>query len=184
MTCIVAVKHNNKVYLGGDSALVDLQNGNKVKLNTPKVFECYKYIIGYAGSARMGQLLQNYFEPSDPPSNPNELECHMVTTFVDELRSLAEEKGLRLDSSDEQMNDFASIIVGVNGRIFVIEEDWQASEWAYDYAAIGSGCSAALGSLYTSGKLSVDPEFRVRYALMAATEHTLTVAEPFHVVIK
>jgi ATP-dependent protease HslVU (ClpYQ) peptidase subunit len=184
MTCIAAVKHNNKVYLGGDSALVDLNNGNKVKLNSPKVFRCYEYIIGYAGSARMGQLLQNYFEPTDPPDNPEELEFHMVTTFIDELRAVAEEKALRLDASDEQVNDFAQIIVGVNGRIFVIEEDWQASEWAYDYAAIGSGCSAALGSLYTTHKLGVDPEIRVKYALMAATEHTLTVSEPYHMVIK
>ena len=184
MTCIVAVKHKDKVVLGGDSALVDLSNGNKVKLNTPKVFQCFSYIIGYAGSARMGQLLQNYFMPSDPPENSNELTLHMVTTFVDELRALAEEKGLRLDASNEEANDFAQIIVGVNGRIFVIEEDWQASEWAYDYAAIGSGSSAALGSLYTTSKLGVDPEIRVRYALMAATEHTLTVSEPYHVVIK
>lgn len=182
MTCIVAVKSKNKVILGGDSALVDLQNGHKVKLNSPKVFTNSQYIIGYAGSARMGQLLQNYFKPSSPPKDPQKLECHMVTTFVDELRALAEEKGLRLDASDENFNDFASILVGINGRIFIIEEDWQASEWAYDYAAIGSGCSVALGSLHTTADLEIDPEQRVMYALTAASEHTLTVSAPYHIV--
>lgn len=182
MTCIVAVKNNNKVYIGGDSALVDLSNGIKTRIATPKVFNCFKYAIGYAGSARMGQLLFNYFEPSDPPSNPNELEMHMVTTFVDELRALAEEKGLRLSLSDSEMNDFAQIIVGVNGRIFVIEEDWQASEWLHNYAAIGSGCAVALGSLHSTEKYKIKPEERLMAALQAAEDHTVTVCEPFHII--
>jgi len=180
MTCIVAVKKDDKVYIGGDSALVDISNGIKTKLATPKVFPCFKYVIGYAGSARMGQLLFNYFEPTDPPDNPYELEMHMVTTFVDELRALAEEKGLRLSTSDDEMNDFAQIIVGVNGRIFIIEEDWQASEWLYDYASIGSGSHFAMGSLHTTSKLNMEPNDRLLSALTAAAEHSLTVSDPFH----
>jgi len=184
MTCIVAIKKDNKVYMGGDSALVDNNAGIKVKIATPKVFDCFSYIIGYAGSARMGQLLFNYFQPSDPPRNPYELEMHMVTTFVDELRALAEEKGLRLDTGSEEMNDFASILVGINGRIFVIEPDWQASEWLCDYAAIGSGMELAIGSLYTTNKLKVKPEERIKLALETASEHSTSVCEPFHTVTR
>ncbi len=58
MTCIVALIHENKVFMGGDAAASDDKSGLIFQRTDPKVFKVGQYGIGFVDSFRMGQILQ------------------------------------------------------------------------------------------------------------------------------
>ena len=67
MTAIVAIRQDNTVYMGGDSAGVA---GLKITIRKdPKVFINGNFLMGFTTSFRMGQLLQYSFKPPEHPKN-------------------------------------------------------------------------------------------------------------------
>ena len=97
MTCIVALKENGKVYIGGDCAGSDQSFTHSRK--DPKVFKRGKFLIGFTSSFRMGQLLMHTLKV-DPQSS---IECigatiqtdyqFMCTTFVNADRECLKKGG-------------------------------------------------------------------------------------------
>ena len=63
MTCIVALKDGNKVYLGGDGAASEEKTGLILQRIDPKVFRVGQFGIGFVDSFRMGQILQYSWTP-------------------------------------------------------------------------------------------------------------------------
>ena len=57
MTCVIGLEHKGEVYIGADSAATSGWAVSATRL--PKVFLVNEFLIGYAGSFRMGQLLQH-----------------------------------------------------------------------------------------------------------------------------
>lgn len=180
MTCIVAVKHNKKIYFGGDRCLSDYESSFYMPTTDPKIFKKDNMIIGYAGSVRMGKVIKYDFEPPKP--DLRNIDRYMNIDFVNALRECAERNNVKLDSSVPERNDFADLLVGIKGRIFVVEDDWQVTEHMYDYLAIGSGSPYALGSLHSTA--SEDPQVRVRLALEAAEKFSLSVCQPFDYIVQ
>lgn len=175
MTCIVGlIDKNQTIYIGGDSAASD---GASISLRKdPKVFIKKDFIYGYTSSFRMGDIIQYSFK--EPKINPNQsLEEYMRTNFIDELRNCLAEKGFaRKDEGEESAGTF---LVGVRGRLFIVEDDFQVGEHIYSFDACGGGKDVALGSLHSTHKLNLKPEIRVNMALEAAAEFNPSVREPF-----
>jgi hypothetical protein len=63
MTCIVVVKHEDKVYMAGDRGASD--DGTILALDAPKVWKIGPYLIGYAGSMD-GERIRYNFKPTAP----------------------------------------------------------------------------------------------------------------------
>ena len=83
MTCVIGLIDKSTIYMGSDSASVD-----KWYLQTvanEKVFVRDEYIIGIAGSWRMGQLLQYALRI---PTHPEDIDAFefMVSSFVEATR--------------------------------------------------------------------------------------------------
>lgn len=147
----------------------------------PKVFINGSFVIGYTTSFRMGQLLKYAFQAPTPPANPDELMKFMATDFVDAIRSCFKEGGWgEIEKNRETGGNF---LVGVSGRLFEIEGDFQVTEESQGYAAVGSGALVALGSLYATGYLAQSTRKRVELALEAAEFFTPSVRGPFHILI-
>lgn len=173
MTCIVAVKNNGRIVMGGDSAGVSHLDVTIRK--DPKVFLNGKFLIGYAGSFRMGQLLRFKFVPPAIP-NRQELFEYMCTSFVDSVRRVLKKGGFsEIDSNVERGGTF---LIGIRGRLFCIMSDYQVEESAEDYNVLGCGDSYALGSLATQHS-EMDPEKRVSQALQVAEKFSGGVRGPF-----
>jgi ATP-dependent protease HslVU (ClpYQ) peptidase subunit len=176
MSCIVGMKDSQRVIIGGDSAVVA---SSTIQIDTcPKVFRLKiqqdEYLIGHTGSGRIGNVLRHAFIP--PPFKRHEdLETYMVTRFVDALR-----KCWRRASFERG----AQMLVGFQGHVFWIEEDYQVGQPMQGYTAIGSGEDYALGALYATQFLDppLDLEKRVRIALGAAAEHNVFVRPPFPII--
>jgi len=169
MTCIVGISDGSNVYIGGDRGSSD---GHSIlPLTRPKVAYNGDYLIGYAGSQGIGELV--HFIKMPPVTN----DIHKVlrTTFISTLKSAIEEYG-NASHLEDNSTDW---LLGVNGRLFEISsEDWHIAE--FEYSAIGSGGNVALGSLHTSRNWK-DNEKRIRYALQAAVDISPTCISPIDI---
>lgn len=175
MTVIVGLVHKGRVRLAGDSAGV---SGYSLTVRRdPKVFTRGRYAMGFTSSFRMGQLLHYAGELPEPPKRPGELNAFMVTTFVDALRTVLKDGGwARKDSEQEQAGQ---LLVGVAGRLFFIDSDYQVGEAAAPYTAVGCGVDLALGALHATSTLDLKPRRRLAMALVAAEHHSAGVSGPF-----
>lgn len=185
MTAIAGLVHQGRVYIGGDSAA---SGGTTLMIRKdPKVFthqqdhyylpdQPDRWVFGYTTSYRMGQILQHAFTPPVIRDYEN-LHGFMCTTFVDAMRDTFKDAGwARVDSGVEETGQF---LVGVAGRLFVIDEDYQVGETATGYAAVGCGDDLVLGSLHTTQHMDMTPRDRLDAALSAASYHSTGVEPPF-----
>jgi len=172
MTCIVGLVDSGTIYMGGDSAGVSGYNITGRK--DSKVFTNGKFIMGFTSSFRMGQLLRYSFKPPKRPSKIGVYK-YMVTDFVDSVRECFDKGGYA--GSDSKGRDVGGRwLVGYNGRLFMVDCDYQIGESTLPYESVGCGEEYALGSLFTSNDLS--PELRVKTALRAAIKFNVGVSGP------
>lgn len=174
MTVIVGLVHKNTVYMGGDSAFVGGWYSLAVRPNE-KVFDREGVLFGVAGSARAINLLRYHMQV---PSGPSEdLPGYMATVFVDAMRDCFKTGGYA--KKENEVEDItSSILVGINGRLFEFDSDYQVQE-VIGYSAIGSGGQVALGALYATEKRN--PYYRVQTALEAAEKFNAGVRGPFQI---
>jgi hypothetical protein len=71
-------------------------------------------------------------------------------------------------------------LVGVGGRLFHFDSDFNVLELGWGFDAAGMGISVARGSLYST--IGAPPETRLRLAMEAAEQFTCSVRGPFHVI--
>lgn len=184
MTCIVGYIHKNdfgqkSVWLGGDSS--GLSGWDLHQRKDPKVFKVGKFVIGFTTSFRMGQILQHSFNP--PPQQPDEdLYKYMCTSFIDEVRRTLHAKGFAERKNDREGG--GQFLVGVDGRLFNIESDYQVGENIHGFDAVGCGCGPAIGALaILKEQKANDPREIVTAALKISETFNGGVRGPFNVVV-
>lgn len=174
MTCIVGIAHEGRVVIGGDSAGV---SGWDLTIRADaKVWAEDGWAYGFTTSFRMGQVLRYRFEP---PKREGPIERYLVTDWVDHLRSTLTHAGW-LQTKDGRA-DGGTFLVGHEGRLFTIEDDFQVAEAVDGFAAVGCGAQAALGALWATRNWR-NPRRRAITALEAAERHNMGVRGPFKVV--
>ncbi len=182
MTCIVAIKDNNKVYIGADSAAISDTSVSTRK--DPKVFKNGKFLFRFSGSFRFGQLLRFAFKP--PKHEKKDDFEYLCTDFVKKLQTTLEKNGLGGENKRSEREVEGSIIIAYKGNIYVMDSDFQIGIPVDNYASIGCGSDLALGSLHTTDSLlgvgdfkKLTPELRIKLALTAAATFSTGVLPPF-----
>lgn len=171
MTCIVAISHDDGVYMGGERGNSD--SHSIVSSTRPKISRSGEYVIGYAGNSGIGQAIAYNFTP--PTISSEIMDEHMLKFFIPALRSFLKNSDINLPDSED---NHADMLVGVRNRVYEISTyDFQCVE--YDEIATGSGASYALGSLHSSKHLP--PSDRVRLALDSAVTFSPTCQGPIDV---
>jgi ATP-dependent protease HslVU (ClpYQ) peptidase subunit len=165
MTCIVGIAEAGKVYLGGDSAGV-YGDIDVVVRRDRKVFKTGEFVIGFAGSFRMGQLLAHALSPPKISGDPT---VYMVKKFIPSIQVLFDMNGYALTED-------AQFLIGFRGKLFEVGPDLSIGENESDYVSIGLGSPYAYGSLYTSAGQPTD---RITKALDAAAHFSGGVVGPF-----
>jgi len=180
MTCIVAIAQNGVVYMGSDHAASDDKTGWILSRKEPKCFKVGQYGIAFTDSFRMGQILQySWTPPKYTPTKTNSgLDKFMRTKFIDSVKQAFKDNGYGSIGSASEEDTGGIFIVGVEGRIFTIDEDFHVGENVVNYMAEGSGGMIALGALYAT-KNQKNPRLRLKSALEAATEFNMSVAAPY-----
>lgn len=168
MTLIIALKHEGKVYLGGDAAAVG--GYDRIEIVEPKVFKNGKYMIGYTTSFRMGQILQ-YMKLPVPKTQ--DLTKFMITTFIDSIKKEFAEKDY--DWKAKGVN----FIVVVNNRIFEIENDLQVQE-RRETAAVGCAYAYALGAISACG--IVNPKQKILKVFNISHNYSAGIMGPYTII--
>ncbi|GAB6899434.1 hypothetical protein [Kineosporia succinea] len=175
MTCIVGITDGHTVTIGGDSAGSD---GWHVAVRSDtKVFQVGPYLMGFTTSYRMGQLLRYSLEIGEPDTW--DVDRFMATTFIDAVRDCLTAGGYA--KTEDGREEGGQFLVGIRGRLYLVDSDYQIGHTAAGYAAVGSGYLVALGSLHSTARSPIDSYSRALMALEAAVELTGEVRPPFTV---
>lgn len=177
MTCIVGFVDKGKVYMGADSAGVDSAYNISIRKDR-KIFKNGEFLIGCTSSFRMIQLLMFSLKP--PKIGKKDIFEYMCTDFIDAVRKSFDSGGF-LQKNKENQEEGGTFLVGVRGRLFRIEDDFQVEECLDKYNACGCGVRYAKGSLYTTKDSEESPEKIITLALKAAEYHSSGVSAPFHI---
>lgn len=172
MTCIVGVRIDGGVIIGGDSAGVA---GYSVTVRRdPKVFALGPLVVGYTTSFRFGQLLRF---GSDPPAlvpGMPDFEW-MVRRFIPWLsETLASWK-----KTENGRDEGGTALVGLGGSLFEVESDFQVGESVVPYSAVGCGDEYAMGAMHAASAAGVSGAALARAGLEAANAFSAGVAAPF-----
>jgi len=187
MTAVVALIHENKVLLGGDSAASDDKTGLIFSRTDPKVFRVGQFGIAFVDSFRMGQILQYNWTPPiyKPTAGFKNLEKFMRTKFVESIKEAFKEQGYgnQTPGSTEDGDEGGVFLIAVQGagRIFTMDSDFHIGEADIQYMAEGAGQELCLGSLYSTSSIKT-PRKRVRMALEAAAKFNMAVRAPFTII--
>jgi ATP-dependent protease HslVU (ClpYQ) peptidase subunit len=176
VTCAVAVRHANRVYMGVDSISINTDSMEITIRRDQKLFRTGDFLFAWAGSMRTGQLLRYAFFPPKVSAGVD-LHEYMCTDFIQALRQTLRKGGV-LKVEDEIETSDADLLVSVGGRIFIIEADFQVNESLEHFASIGHGAHLALGALHATHDYP-DPEDRVVRALSAAEHASAAVRGPW-----
>jgi ATP-dependent protease HslVU (ClpYQ) peptidase subunit len=174
MSCIAAVVENNKVHMASDSLASSMESHETLNYAAGKIFVSGQFVLGVAGSFRLMQVIRYSFKPPVYTVGAD-LMAYMVLNFEPALHKLV--KAMELD---ETALAESHVVVGLDGRLFILDTDRHVGEITGGYAAIGSGAAVANGALRTSRGLGLDTTERLRIALEAAEYHDATVRAPFY----
>jgi ATP-dependent protease HslVU (ClpYQ) peptidase subunit len=169
MTCIVGIRHEGEVFIGGDA--LGSTHYRKAVRSDGKIFRNGPFVMGFTSSYRMGQLLRYAFKP---PVIGDDIDQYMVVDFVDAVRKCLREGGWQ--QTDDGQDVGGSFLVGYQDRLFAIHSDYQVASNDCGYDAVGSGEAFAMGSLFSTEGL--DPKARIRTAIKAATFSSPSVGGP------
>lgn len=166
MTTIVGIQGDGFAVVGCDTRISSFSDsGNAYQISTlgsssSKLSINGKYILGAAGEMRAINILHHVFQP--PPIAPGlkgkKLDSFITVKFIPTLRSCFDSQGYSPPNSDNSKEHTAeqgsTVVVVVNGCIYIIESDYSwTTEASYLYS-IGTGSSYALGAMQalTAGK--------------------------------
>lgn len=180
MTCIAVITDGKRIVIGGDSAGVG--GYSLIVRKDQKVFERKdesgtEWLFGFTTSFRMGELIQYELKlPKIKEKHRKDLYAFMVRKFIPALRDCLKKGGYARKQYEVERG--GTFIVGLLGRIFEIESDYQVGEPLDNFSAVGCGHDLAKGSLYTSSGMK-NLRARVQLALEAAQKFSAGVREPF-----
>jgi len=145
MTIIVGYKHEGNVYIGGDSlGISGYDTSNRID---EKVFVTHGIAYGFTSSYRMGQILRYHSIKIVHEDRKVDLPAYIVRHLVPMWRKIMEKHGFLYAGGGQE--ESGSFLVGIDGRLFQIDSDFQVAENRLNYDAIGCGFAYALGYLFS-----------------------------------
>lgn len=144
MTCILALKYEGKVYMGGDSASMNGWDKNITAIQ--KVFHVGTFLIGFSGDTRMHNLLQWHVSIREPESDENDMH-YVVTGLIATVRECLKENGFLIHDNNHENNGNSAFLVGYRGDVYWIGSNFDVSRFSDSITAVGTGADFALGAL-------------------------------------
>lgn len=177
MTCIVGVRTDRGVLLGGDTQgsggwdQRDRRDDKVFILGTNR-----RVAVGFTSSYRMGQILRFHLNLPALDADVDEYEW-AVTKFIPAAREVLKTHGyVKIDNNREESGTF---LLAVRDRLFQVQNDLQVAEMVAPFDACGCGSDYALGALHVLDGLKVSPKQKTRMALEAAARWSNGVGSRF-----
>jgi len=177
MTCVCAFSEKigpkRIIHMIGDSC--GSADQDRVRRADTKVFfqKQNNMIMGYSGSYRIGQIARFDIEKINHRPKGISLLEWMCGEFVTALRAALISNGIEGKEMD------GSLMVGVDGKIFTIDQDFHVGQNLYPYAATGAAESYAYGAMKAMNEAGHSPKECLEAAMAAAEEFCGAVMKPF-----
>lgn len=160
MTTIVGMQGDGFAVIVTDSKIVATDDsGSPMQSSIPgsgfsKVAANGRYLLGAAGDVRAINILHHVFQPPTPTpaTRGRKLDTFITAKFIPALRACFEAEGYvrgDKDSSSSKAEIDSSVIVAINGVIYVIENDYSWTSDSTGVYALGSGSQYAIGSIHS-----------------------------------
>jgi ATP-dependent protease HslVU (ClpYQ) peptidase subunit len=158
MTTILAYQGDGFAVVSVDSRISSMDEGGFASQITTlgegssKICKNGKYLLGAAGDVRAINILHHVFQPPavPPGTKGKKLDQFITAKFIPALRECFEKQGYaapETESSTHIAEHSSTILVVVEGTIYVVEGDYS---WTSDYNhiyALGTGSAYALGAM-------------------------------------
>jgi ATP-dependent protease HslVU (ClpYQ) peptidase subunit len=175
MTCVLAYKNDDTVYLASDSAVTNPW-GEQTRAKMPKIFQNGELFFGICGSLRMGQILEFLYTPPNRSCAKNDLE-YIISFVIESIRDFFKEYGFSTINNNEELG--GNFFIVYRNEIYEVQSDFSVVVHDRNYASIGSGKDLALGALYTlENSPYVFTEDFLTISIKAAIEFQAGVAPP------
>jgi len=196
MTTILGIQGDGFAVIGVDSRVSDVpDDGVTTQIITltetnSKVTSNGRYLIGAAGDVRAINILHHAFKPPECPPNlrGKKLDHFFTVKFIPALMECFDAQKYSQPQNENSLHlaeQGSSIIIAINGVIYVIDGDYS---WASDMSAIyaiGTGAQYALGAAFTLiGKTrpSLGSARKIAMkSLAAAGKFDPNTGAPFHI---
>ena len=186
MTCIVGFtdKKNKCIWMGCDSLG---SNGHTKSIEgQAKAFHHYLFdniIMGSTSTFRHIDLLkysETLFPEIDKYKKTEIDHKYMVKIFIPNLVNLFQGSIY----SENTENRGANFLLGVDDKLFEIQEDYSVLQPQDGFSAVGCGGYIAMGSLITTTHYfsNLNPEDHIKFALEAAENASCGVQRPFRII--
>ena len=168
MSCVIGLVEDGKIFFGADG-FATTEDGERRPIVCNKIFRNKKYLIGYTGSVRTGQLVEPaYF---DAPDDISELAESMREHLYARGCVATAEGGISMQTSN--------FLIAYDDKLFEILMDFQLNEVLGNYTSIGSGAAYAMGAMYVLNKSKIEPVRKLELALDAASFFHTSVGPPY-----
>lgn len=196
MTTILGIQGDGFAVIGVDSRVSEMPDeGVTTQIVTltetnSKVNSNGRYLIGAAGDVRAINILHHAFRPPECPPNlrGKKLDHFFTVKFIPALMECFEAQKYSQPQNESSLHlaeQGSSVIVAINGIIYVVDGDYS---WASDMSAIyaiGTGAQYALGAAFTLvGKTRPslgNSRKIVMKSLAAAAKFDPNTGAPFHI---
>jgi len=184
MSVVIGYKQNGRVWMGADSQTT--ASGCKVTSTSHKLFmlnsEPLNVLIGVSGSLRTSNILFYSFKPPnrDPDTSGD---IYINTIFIDAIKDLCKQNDFAsLKDGASRVGDESQLLIGYDGNLYIVEEDFVVYSAVDNYMAIGSGEDFASGAMYAMESINTSmPRAMIETALGAACKHSLYCGEPYKI---
>ena len=169
MTCLVALEREGRVWVGSDSFLGtdDVRDVG----DRPKWFRRSGVFVGYAGSLRAAQVVENFATFRRRDNGEADL-AYRVGGVAAGCRKALNAARVRLST--------AEFLLAYRGRAYTLQNDYSVVRSSHGYVSIGAGSEIANGALAVLAE-DADPREVIDKVLRAAERHSTKVGGRFHV---
>lgn len=198
MTTIVGIQGDGFSVVCVDSRISSMYDGGLSQIGTlregsSKVAVNGKYLLGAAGDVRAINILHHVFQPPAPTVNlkGKQLDQFFTAKFIPALRECFDAQGYSIpdrDNKDHIAEHGSTILVSINGVIYIVDGDYSWASEANGVYSIGSGASYALGAMQilTHNKKQTIQQSRTSAlkALNVAAKFDPCTGAPYHTYIQ
>jgi len=176
MTCIIGIKRDHTVYIGGDKIATD-NDGFFHTIKDSKVFYKDSFLFGCSGSFRVTQILKYDFDIPSRDESLTDME-YLVSVFIPALQNkLEERKAVKNSDNGQEIADYFRMIFAYRKNLYSMYFDYQIQQSSDDILASGIGERIALASMKALNNLH--PRKMIEKSLEIVQELNGSVRGPF-----
>lgn len=198
MTTLIGIQGDGYALLATDSRVSTFDTkGSAFQYTTlpsanSKIASNGKYLIGAAGDVRAINIIQHAFHPPVPAPTlkGKKMDAFITAKFIPALRSCFDEQGYSNPESKESVHIAeydSTVILAVNGYVYLIEGDYSWTPDTTGIYAAGTGSAYALGALSHMALKSPTPHQAKKAAITAlaiAAKYDPYTGSPYHTYVQ